>query len=169
MKKFKKKCKTLAPPNGEAAGFWTFECDVVDETENAPLTFVEYETTDENGKETVRVGILLFAALLENGNEKIITATIQKLKIDYPLQDKYAISSGVNSTLSEMNDSDCNFKLYKDSTKDGKKIFETVRANAIVSQVRMFPMKVFGKYAYDELKNSYVHSLVSNIPDSRRM
>ena len=112
---------------------------------------------------------MLFAALLEIGNKKIVAATIQKLKIDYPLQDKYAISSGVNSTLSEMNDSDCNFKLYRDSTKDTKKIFETVSANAIVSQVRMFPMKVFGKYAHDELKNTYVHSLVSNIPDSRRM
>ena len=41
----------------------------------------------------------------------------------------------MNSTLSEMNDSDCNFKLYRDSTRKGKKIFETVSANAIVSQV----------------------------------
>ena len=34
---------------------------------------------------------------------------------------------------------------------------------------RLESCDLFGKYAYDELKNTYVHSLVSNIPDSRRM
>jgi hypothetical protein len=137
----------------------------------------QYKSMFEEEK-SVCVGILVFCALLKplnsnkEGTTNEVVVIIQELELNSTLQSKFALGTNVLSSTTK----DCNIEIYTDLDNNSaatanqqlkNRTFITISANDIQAELRMFPIALLDdQYLHDELKGSYVRSLVSVVPDS---